>query len=479
MPPTTENTRTVRDKLTEVRVEKLRAKAGERLCVMDDGPNAVRGFGVVVFPSGQKTFIARYRTRGTRETSRVRKMRLGTFPEMSVAAARARAGREIGTRDAGGDPADLQAAAKFAPPVETVFPEYLHFLKVGKKLKPRTLEEYERQGRLLILPALGSRKVTEVLTKDIAELHGHTLADRPYLANRVLALLTAFFRWTETRRLRPKDSNPCTEVKAFQEEERERYLSVEELQRLGEALRGALEHGLPPAQNRKAAAERRLATRRAERTAAYAALPARERRKQPQPRKPYKPAKPKLIPSNPFAIAAIRFLALTGWREQEVLSLRWDAVDMESGRVNLKDTKTRQSYRTLSAPAVAVLAELSERPRPAGSPFAFPGHSARQPLTDIKHVWESVREAAGLTDVRLHDLRHNFASYGASALYNLPVISKLLGHKDLASTQRYAHLTDAAVLRAADDIAGGIAAKLDARETPVTPIARARARGHK
>jgi len=100
----------------------------------------------------------------------------------------------------------------------------------------------------------------------------------------------------------------------------------------------------------------------------------------------------------------------------------------------------------------------------------FPGRRASRPLTDIRHLWDSVRLAAELEDVRLHDLRHNFASYGASALYNLPVISKLLGHKDLASTQRYAHLSDASVVSAADNIAGDIAARMDARSTPVTPF---------
>lgn len=453
MSPSKEATRTIRAKLTELRVEKLRPSSAGRFYVMDDGPNAVRGFGVIVFPTGKKTFIARYRTRGTRETSRIRKLRLGSFPEITVSEARDRARREIAKRDAGDDPAVEKSAAKYAKPVKPLVADYLYHLKVAEKLKATTLSEYDRQARQFIFPAFGSQKVTEVTARDVAELHGVVLADRPYLANRVLALLSAFFRWTERRRIRPKDSNPCAEVRPFAEEERERYLTSDELQRLGEAMRRALEEGLPPAPGRRKAAKKRAA---------------RYREQRGSPRGPYVTTERKPEPANPFAIAAIRFLALTGWREQEVLSLRWSAVNLESGRVNLKDTKTRQSFRTLSAPAIAVLASL---PRLVGSDFAFPGSRASKPLVDIKHVWTAVRAAAGIEDVRLHDLRHNFASYGASALYNLPVISKLLGHKDIASTQRYAHLSDASVVSAADSIAGDIAARMDGtRTTPVTPL---------
>jgi integrase len=450
--------RTLRTKLTELRVERLKPDPAGRRVVMDDGPLAVRGFGVIVHPSGERVFIARYRTRGTRETSRDRRTRLGTFPELTVAEARDRARHEIAARDAGGDPAADKHAAKFAPALSVAFAEYLDHLRVGVKLKPSTLCEYKRQADKIILPVLGARKVTEVGTKDVATLHGETLSDRPYLANRVLALLAAFFRWTERRRLRPKDSNPCADVRAFSEERRERYLTGPELQRLGDALRRALDEGLPPTEARRQRGRR------------YAA---RLRAKRGSPRGPYDANPSKLTPANPLAVAAIRLLALTGWREQEVLSLRWNAVNLQTGRVNLRDTKTRQSFRTLSAPAVQALNEL---PRVVGSPFVFPGQRDGKPLTDIAHVWQSVRAVAGLEDVRLHDLRHNFASYGASALYSLPVLAKLLGHKDLASTTVYAHVSLATERQAADGIAREISAKMEGRKTRVTAISQRRAR---
>jgi integrase len=437
---------TKREKLTELRVEKLKPNAKGRYYVMD---TEIRGFGIVVFPSGQRTFVARFRTRGTRETSRVRRMRLGTYPEMTVADARERAKREIAARDFGGDPSATAKAAKFAPSLGKLFPEYLEHLRIAEKRKQRTVDEYLRQWKKHIAPTLASRKVTDVSGRDIAVLHGDTLADRPYLANRVLALLRAFFRWSERRRFRPTDSNPCRDVREFAEEQRERYLSGEELQQLGEALRTATEKGLPPGPNQAAANKRRAAKLRII---------------NPPKRKPYKAARVKRARANPFAIAAIRFLVLTGWREQEALTLEWRVVDLDAQRVNLRDTKTRQSYRTLSAPSVAALRAL---PRMAGSPYVFPGRDPRKPLTDIKHVWDSVRHAAGLSDVRLHDLRHSFASHGASALYSLPVLSKLLGHKDIASTQRYAHLMEPELKMAANTITGGIEAKLDARPSRV------------
>ena len=154
-----------------------------------------------------------------------------------------------------------------------------------------------------------------------------------------------------------------------------------------------------------------------------------------------------LHPANPFAIAAIRFLLLTGWRESEALTLKWTDVNLDRGTATLPDTKTGRSQRVLGAPARLLLSNL---PRVGESPFVFPGAAAEKPLTEISRVWYAVRAAATLDDVRLHDLRHSFASVSASSGGSLLLIGKLLGHKDTATTSRYAHLLDDPVREAAD-----------------------------
>jgi integrase len=154
------------------------------------------------------------------------------------------------------------------------------------------------------------------------------------------------------------------------------------------------------------------------------------------------------------AIAAIRLLILTGCREGEILSLRWDAVDFERGYLRLADTKTGRSVRPLAQSAAALLATL---PRISSNPFVLPGLKPGDHLKEIKRVWYAVRYAAGLDEVRLHDLRHSFASVPASSGESLLIVRALLGHKRASTTERYAHLADDPVRRAADRAASSIA----------------------
>jgi integrase len=254
-----------------------------------------------------------------------------------------------------------------------------------------------------------------------------------YLANRVIALVAAFFTYAERQGVRPKHTNPSADVEPFRESSRERFLTLEEIGQLGEALTRAERKGLAPAPRYR------------------------------RPRKTGKTAKhrPKSVdksrPADPFAVAAIRFLLLTGWREQEALTLRWDALDLKRGFATLADTKTGKSQRPLGAPAVLLLDEL---PRVEGSAYVFPGRKPERPLAEIRRTWCAARHAAGLDDVRLHDLRHSFASVSASAGGSLLVIGKLLGHRESATTQKYAHLLDSPVKALADVAAGTIAGHL-------------------
>jgi integrase len=140
----------------------------------------------------------------------------------------------------------------------------------------------------------------------------------------------------------------------------------------------------------------------------------------------------------------------------EVLSLRWIDVDFERGLATLPDSKTGRKTVRLAAPALAILAAL---PRLAGRPYVIAGRNGRR--LDLQRPWEAVRDAAGLSGVRIHDLRHSYASAGAGASMGLPIIGKLLGHSQPSTTARYAHLGDDPLRRAAESIGTSIAALMD------------------
>jgi integrase len=218
-------------------------------------------------------------------------------------------------------------------------------------------------------------------------------------------------RWN----LRRDGSNPARHVERYPEEARRRYLSTEEFGRLGEAL-AAAERGPVPA-----------------------------------------PGEPDPVRLSPVALAAIGLLVFTGARRCEILSLRWAHVDLEGCVLNLPTSKTGFKVIMLNAPAVAILTAL---PRIDGNPFVLPGMRKGRHLVNLTATWHVVRALAGITDVRLHDLRHSLASVGAGAGLSLPIIGGLLGHSQPATTARYAHLA-ADPLHAASELVGArIAAAL-------------------
>lgn len=247
-------------------------------------------------------------------------------------------------------------------------------------------------------------------------------------------------QWSESRGYRPRGSNPCRDVGKFPEQSRERFLSAEEVGRLGAALTKAEKEGLPPAPMYRLRAS-------SEKTAKH------------RPKSADTP-----IPANPFAVAAIRFLLLTGWREQEALTLRWSDVDLARGRSTLADTKSGRSHRAIGAPLPALLASLRQL---HGSSHVFPGAKPGMPLREIRRVWTAVRHEASLDDVRLHDLRHTVASFAVGSGHSLYLTGKLLGHARAETTAKYAHLADDARKATADRVSAEIAAALDGGEARV------------
>ena len=205
---------------------------------------------------------------------------------------------------------------------------------------------------------------------------------------------------------RPSGSNPCWGVPRFRVEKHERFLTREVLYRLGEALRAA------PA--------KRLAS-------AHAA-------------------------------AAIRLLVLTGCRRNEILRLRWDDLNFDTGEMRLPDTKTGTRMVPLTPAVARVFDGLARTP---GSPWVFPGRKKGTRLVNLNDSWDRVRKEAGLEDVRLHDLRHTFASRALALGESLPMIGKLLGHAKVQTTARYAHLGRHSVKVAAVRISDSLEADMD------------------
>ena len=154
---------------------------------------------------------------------------------------------------------------------------------------------------------------------------------------------------------------------------------------------------------------------------------------------------------SPYVIAALRLLLLTGCRLREILHLKWTEVDLERGVLTLLDSKTGRKKVLLAGPAIALLSEL-----PKGGNFVVAGKYPDKPRSDLHRPWRRITTHAGLTGLRLHDLRHSYASVGAASGMGLPALARLLGHRSPATTNRYAHFGDDPLRRASEQIAGEI-----------------------
>lgn len=391
----------------------------------------LKGFGVRVTEHGdkgatvrRKAFVLGYRIKGS---LRYRRFTFGVFGPLTVEQARDEALKLLSEAAQGRDPQDARRSGRNAETVRELGASWLE--DVDRRRKPGTAREYRRLWQKNVLPAVGSKAVASVTNADIRKLH-RSLHKTPYVANRVVARLNTFFEYAIAEGAIPSKENPAQAIEHYTEQGRERFLTKEEFQRLGAALAKAEKEGLPPAPQHRS-------------------KPKKAENKKHTPKNADTP-----IPANPFAVAAIRLLALTGCRENEILSLRWDAIDFERGHLRLADTKTGKSVRPLGQSAAGVLAAL---PRIHGNPHVLPGLKQGGHLKEIKRVWFAVRFAAKLEGLRLHDLRHSFASVPAASGESLLVVRSLLGHKNVATTERYAHLGDDPAKRAADRTSGSIA----------------------
>ena len=355
------------------------------------------GFGIRVYPSGAKVYVVQ-----TRVFGRSKRVTVGRHGKLSADQARKEAARIIARIKAGeAEPLEEPAAA---PTVADLAERYQREY-VAMHCKPLTVSHYGLMLRKHIVPGLGKLLVSEVERKHIMEFQ-YGLKDMPTVANRAVDILVKMFNLADAWGWRPSGKNPCRLVRRYKVgKHHERFLTPEELHRLSRAL--------------DAAPGERLAS-------AHSA-------------------------------AAIRLLVLTGCRRNEILGLRWEDLDFEAGEMRLADSKTGARVVPMPPPAAKVLAGLSRVP---GNPWVFPGKKKGTGQRNINDSWDRVRKRAGLEGVRLHDLRHSFASRALALGESLSMIGELLGHRKVQTTARYAHLARDSVRASTAKVAESIGADI-------------------
>ena len=355
----------------------------------------LRGLRLRVHPGGRKTFMVYYRI----EDGTERRPKIGDFGELTVEQAREIARDHLSKVRAGEDPSKARKDARIAPTVADACERFLEEYS-RRYNKPSSVRSNEQRIKLHIVPRLGNCKVANVTREDVLRLHGD-MRKKPGAANRTVALISKMFTLCNEWGWHP-GPNPARGIKKYPEKKLHRDLSELELARLAKVLRDA-ESGSDPATS-----------------------------------------------ENPRAVEAIRLLMFTGCRRGEVLGLRWDEVDLKRRVLHLSDSKSGAKTIWLNSAAIEILS--SQEPM-VGNPYVFPSsRTPGKPLHDLNGPWYRMRKRAGLDGVRLHDLRHNLASWAAADGQSLVMIGRLLGHKVPATTARYADLADRPAQRAAEQV---------------------------
>jgi integrase len=397
-------------KFTKTAVEALQP-TDHRQLIYDE---TVPGLAVRISPSGHKSFYYFYRLPDKGRSKASQGKHLGPFPAVTVEQARLKARQEAAKVVSGRDPAKELQEAKAAKTVREAL--QLFQTEHVSKLKSGTIISYTAMITNHLIPKLGMLRVKDVTYSDVARLH-HEMKATPYLANRTYGVISVFFNWCEKTGYRPRNTNPSLGITKYREHKRLDFMGETELAAIGVALD-------------------RMEKAWHERQAAGQPLPA---------------GQPTAI--NPQSAAIIKLLIFTGARKTEILSLKWNYLDLEKGLAHLPDSKTGYKVLQLPAPALEVLKSL-----PQIDEFVFPSTSACGYQVNIKDPWKEVMAQAKLTGWRIHDLRHAFASMMVNSGASLPFVGKILGHSQASTTARYAHVAENPARKAAEEAAAKIAA---------------------
>lgn len=428
--------------ITKRAIDALRCPSKDRTFLWDD---ELPGFGVAAMASGSKIYVIQFKRGG-----KTRRRTVGKHGRLTPDEARKIAKTMLGAiEDKTGRLKREVKARTFAQ----VAADFLA-LHAAAKRKERTADGYGRLIENRLNPEFGTMQLRLIEKADLARLHAG-MRDSPGAANRAVALFSSIWNWAAKRGEVDRHDNPAAGLDRYPEAGRERYLTQDELKRLGVALAKAATVGLPWTVD-----ERKLKTKHTPKTKRVTVL-------------------------DPYAVAAIRLLILTGARLQEIMTAKWDYVDWDRGVMFLPDSKTGRKTLYLSDATLAVLRGI---PRKTKNPYIIPGEVKGQPRADLKRPWAVICQAAGLVEhvqegkklskprpnVRLHDLRHTFAATGAGMSLGLPMIGRLLGHSQPSTTQRYAHIDADPAHRAANLIGARIMAHMGASTPAALPAPKGR-----
>jgi integrase len=396
---------TMPERLTAAFLEALEANGRDRI-VFDD---LLSGFAIRCTPSGAKIFIVQAWAAGKK-----RRVTIGTYPEMKVTEARNQARPVLDDLRAGKNPIveknlRRQAIEAGDMTVSKLADQWME-VYVRPKLKPRTVLDYTQIFEQKIKPRLGHVAVAAVSRDEVTRFHLE-MRKTPRRANYVLATLRALLTYAEDIGLRPVLSNPCRKLKMYREHNRERFLDEAEIGAAADAIARAERDGV----------------------------------------------------IGPHAASGLRLALLTGARSGEVTAIKWHHIDWQRRQIRLPDSKGNTPRTILLNDAAVEVLKTTMRI----GPYVIAGAEEGQPYKNLSRAWIIARKYAGLGDVRLHDLRHSYASLAARQGESLPMIGKLLGHKHPATTARYAHLVRDHVATVNDQLGELMQAAIDKRPAPV------------
>ena len=325
---------------------------------------------------------------GQGRSARVRKPVIGTYGVMKVDEARKIARKWLLDASEGNDPKEVDKTSILLKDFCNVYLQ--QHANIKKKLS--SVIEDKRLMRLHIIPNFGNVCLKEI-TRSMITKHHQSMYQTPHGANRFLSLMSKMMNLAERWEYRPLNSNPCRHIERYKEEGRQIYLSMEQIEKIGHVIK------------------------QMEQTESI------------------------------FVLSAIKLLLFTGRRTGEILTLKWDYIDFENSKMNLPDTKTGAKSFFFSPTVKQILLNL-----PNKEGFVFKSVLKDKRVTTVRHIWKKICKLAKIENVRVHDLRHTYASLAVQNGYSLPIISKMLGHADIKTTQRYAHLHDDPVNQAVEKI---------------------------